>query len=100
MACQRGLEILKEMGVSDIWDTRYGAINGHLLCGTCRAGSNPNDSVLNRFCQSHEVPNLFVVDGSFMPTSGGVPATLTILANSFRVADFIKEQARTGACRA
>lgn len=57
--------------------------------GTCRAGNDPGTSVLNAWCQAHEVPNLFVVDGSFMPTSGAAPTTLTILANSFRVADHI-----------
>ena len=59
-----------------------------------RPGRAP--SVLNAFCQAHEVPNLFVVDGSFMPTSGGVPTTLTIVANSFRTADHIRDQARQG----
>ncbi len=52
---------------------------------------------MNEFCQSHEVANLFVVDGSFMPTSGGAPTTLTIAANSFRVADFVISNARSGA---
>ena len=52
---------------------------------------------MNPFCQTHDVRNLFVVDGSFMPTSGGVPSTLTILANSFRTAAYIQEQARHGA---
>jgi choline dehydrogenase-like flavoprotein len=52
--------------------------------------------VLDPFCRVHDVPNLYVVDGSFMPTSGGAPPTLTILANSFRVADHILERARRG----
>jgi len=38
------------------------------------------------------VPNLYVTDGSFLPSSGGVPITLTILANSFRVASHIAER--------
>jgi choline dehydrogenase-like flavoprotein len=42
------------------------------------------------------VPNLFVVDGSFMPTSGGAAPTLTILANSLRTADHIVDRARVG----
>jgi choline dehydrogenase-like flavoprotein len=36
------------------------------------------------------------VDGSFLPTSGGAPSTLSILANSFRTADYIVDRARTG----
>ncbi|HUB05758.1 MAG TPA: GMC family oxidoreductase [Myxococcales bacterium] len=55
--------------------------------GTCRMGKDPATSVLDKDCRSHEVDNLYVVDGSFLPSSGGIPLTLTIVANSFRVAD-------------
>ena len=57
---------------------------------------DPATSVLDPFCRSHEVDNLFVVDGSFMPTSGGVPSTLTIMANAFRVADHVVQRLRAG----
>jgi hypothetical protein len=53
--------------------------------------------VLDRYCRSHEVANLYVVDGSFMPTSGGVPSTITIMANAFRVADHPVQHLRSGA---
>jgi choline dehydrogenase-like flavoprotein len=43
------------------------------------------------------VKNLYVVDGSFMPTSGAVPVTLTIVANSFRVADGLVKRMKKGA---
>ena len=62
----------------------------NLQAGGCRFGNNPKTSVLNKNCQSHEVTNLFVTDGSFMPTGGSVPYTFTIYANSFRVADYLK----------
>lgn len=65
-----------------------------LQCGTCRFGTDPARSVLDRDCQAHDVPNLYVTDGSFMPTSGAVPNTLTILANAFRVADAIVARAK------
>ncbi len=68
-------------------DTTY-----HLQQGTCRFGTDPGSSVLDPFCQAHEVRNLYVTDGSFMPTSGGVPSTATIMANSLRVADRIRER--------
>jgi choline dehydrogenase-like flavoprotein len=55
--------------------------------GTCRFGKDPKTSVLDPFCRAHAVPNLYVVDGSFMPSSGGVPTTMTIMANAFRVAE-------------
>ena len=53
--------------------------------GTCRFGRDPATSVLDVDCRAHEVENLYVSDSSFMPTSGGVPPTLTIMANAFRV---------------
>jgi choline dehydrogenase-like flavoprotein len=59
-------------------------------------GNDPAHSVLDKHCKSHEVPNLYVVDGSFMPTSGGVATTLTIMANSFRVADHLVKQLKQG----
>ena len=62
--------------------------------GTCRMGNDPNKSVLNKWCQSHEVPNFWVCDGSVMPTNGGYNPTLTILANSYRVADYFVAQAK------
>lgn len=57
--------------------------------GTCRAGKDPENSVLNRDCRAHGLKNLYVVDGSFMPTSGGTNPSLTIAANALRVADII-----------
>jgi choline dehydrogenase-like flavoprotein len=58
--------------------------------GTIRFGTNPATSALNLNCQSHEVDNLFVVDGSFFPSSSAVNPTLTIIANAIRVADHLK----------
>ncbi len=84
------------MGAEQLTETSVGEISRNMVHGTCRAGCDKNTSVLNAFCQTHEVPNLFVVDGSFMPTSGGAPSTLTILANSFRTADYILAEARRG----
>jgi choline dehydrogenase-like flavoprotein len=91
-----GTEILAKMGVLSIENVSIASINRNLVHGTCRAGIDPSTSVLNAFCQSHQIRNLFVVDGSFMPSSGGVPSTLTILANSFRTAAFIEHQASKG----
>jgi choline dehydrogenase-like flavoprotein len=63
--------------------------------GTCRMGDDPSKSVVDRWCRSHEVPNLWVVDGSVMPTNGGYNPTLTILANAYRVADhFVRDAKR------
>jgi choline dehydrogenase-like flavoprotein len=62
--------------------------------GTCRMGSDPGASVVDRWCRSHEVPNLWVVDGSVFPTSGGYNPTLTILANAYRVADYFVAESK------
>jgi len=61
---------------------------GH-VCGTCRFGDDPRTSVLDRWNRAHGVDNLYVADGSFFPTSGGVNPALTIAANALRVADHL-----------
>jgi choline dehydrogenase-like flavoprotein len=60
----------------------------HIL-GGARFGADRGDSVLDPSCRAWEFDNLYVTDGSFMPTSGGGNPTLTIQANSFRVADIL-----------
>jgi len=93
---ERGLEVFASMGADVVRAEEVGETTPYLVHGTCRAGSNPAHSVVDKYCRAHEVPNLFVVDGSFMPTSGGAPPTLTILANSLRTADHILDSARSG----
>lgn len=61
----------------------------NLQAGGCRFGNNPKTSVLDKNCKVWDTENLYVADGSFMPTGGSVPYTYTIYANSFRVADAI-----------
>jgi len=61
---------------------------GH-QCGTCRFGDDPNTSVLNKYNRAHQLDNLYIVDASFLPTSGGTNPALTIAANALRVADYI-----------
>ena len=63
---------------------------GHPL-GTLRFGKDPTSSVLDPDCRAHDVENLYVADGSFMPTSMGVNPSLTIAANALRVADIIAD---------
>jgi len=64
--------------------------------GTCRMGDNPKTSVLNKWNQSHDVKNLFVVDGSSFVTGGSQNPTMTILALSMRASEFAAEQMRAG----
>jgi choline dehydrogenase-like flavoprotein len=60
--------------------------------GTIRFGRDPGSSALDRDCRAHEVDNLYVVDGSFFPSSGAVNPALTIMANALRVGDRILER--------
>ena len=66
---------------------------------TVRMGNDPETSVLNKYCQAHEVDNLFVVDGGPFPTATGANPTLSIMANAWRAAENIVRQrgARTAA---
>jgi choline dehydrogenase-like flavoprotein len=66
-------------------------------CGTCRFGTDPQTSVLDLNCRTHDIDNLYVVDGSFFPSNSGVNPTLTIIANAIRVAEHLK--ARLGVHR-
>jgi choline dehydrogenase-like flavoprotein len=58
-------------------------------CGTLRFGEDPTTSVLNLNCRTHDVDNLYVVDGSFFPSSAAVSPTLTIMANALRVGEHL-----------
>jgi choline dehydrogenase-like flavoprotein len=66
-------------------------IANHIL-GGARFGTDRNDSVLDPACRAWDFDNLYVTDGCFMPTSGGANPTLTIQANSFRVADILADR--------
>lgn len=64
--------------------------------GTCRMGDNPKTSVLNKWNQSHDVRNLFVVDGSSFVSAGSQNPTMTILALSLRASEYLAEQMSKG----
>ncbi|MBI5543702.1 MAG: GMC family oxidoreductase [Deltaproteobacteria bacterium] len=91
---EKGLDLFRAMkpAPKEVYSEFLGATTPHLQHGSCRFGDDPATSVLDRNCQAHEVKNLYVTDGSFMPTSGSVPATLTIVANSLRVAHHLRER--------
>ncbi len=60
--------------------------------GTIRFGDDPKTSVLDRNCKAHDVDNLYVVDGSFFPSSSAVNPALTIMANALRVGEHLLGQ--------
>jgi len=67
-------------------------LNVSHACGTCRFGADPDASVLDPWNRAHDVDNLYVVDSSCFPTSGGMNPSLTIAANALRVARAIGER--------
>jgi choline dehydrogenase-like flavoprotein len=92
------LRLLEAAGANERWSYPAGTSpwpQVHLL-GTCRMGDDPASSVVNRDHRTHEVPNLFLVDGSSFVTSGRGQPTMTIQALAFRAADRIIELAKRG----
>jgi choline dehydrogenase-like flavoprotein len=89
-------EIFHEAGAALFF--KESAMNGFASheTGTCRMGPDPKTSVLNAFNQSHDVPNLFVVDGSAFTTFPEKNPTLTIMALSMRAGRHIAELRRRG----
>ncbi len=85
-------KVLEEMGAKNIYSSVSSAPPQNLVAGGCRFGNDPKTSVLNKYCQAHDVPNLFVADAAFMPTGGSVPYTWTIYANALRVGDYMVQQ--------
>jgi choline dehydrogenase-like flavoprotein len=93
----RSEEILQAAGAMRYWrePVEPQRFHAHLL-GTCRMGDDPASSVVDRFHRSHDVPNLFICDGSSLVSSGRGQPTLTIQALAFRAAEHIAEFARRG----
>lgn len=90
-------DILEAAGAKRTWSQPAAAqSNGFHLLGTCRMGNDPAASVVDRWHRAHDVPNLFVCDGSSLVTSGRGQPTMTIQALAFRAAEHIAEAARKG----
>jgi choline dehydrogenase-like flavoprotein len=82
---ERAQEAHEASGAVETVITDWSQWGWHLL-GTCRMGDDPASSVVDRFGRAHDVPNLFIVDGSVFVTSGPQPPTATIAANAARCA--------------
>lgn len=87
----KNTEILEVAGASKIIPVNLEKITGNCCheMGTARMGNDPSKSVVDKWCQTHDVPNLYIFDGSFFPTSTGVNPTLTIMANAWRCTERI-----------
>ena len=78
--------VLHKAGYRGIFEQRFTIdMNSH-MCGTAVGGQDPATSVLDPWCRAHDVPNLFVVDSAFFPSSGAQNPALTIAAQALRVA--------------
>lgn len=84
-------EILEAAGATQVDRVYADRVTGNCSHqhGTTRMGNDPQTSVVDRNCRTHEVRNLFVVDGAPFPTATGANPTLTIMANAWRVAEHI-----------
>jgi choline dehydrogenase-like flavoprotein len=92
---ERSKELMDAAGAEKFWAHAVEPTNGgeHLL-GTARMGDDPATSVVDRYHRSHDVPNLFICDGSSFVTSGRGQPTMTIMALAFRAAEHIAAAAR------
>lgn len=94
----RARELLQAAGAAKVSAPQVARVSdggGQHLLGTCRMGSDPQTSVINADHRAHDVPNLFIVDGSSFVTSGRGQPTMTIQALAFRAADRIAHLAHT-----
>jgi choline dehydrogenase-like flavoprotein len=93
----RAVEVLGAAGAAEIWREPVvgGTVQAHLL-GTCRMGNDPAASVVDKYHRAHDVPNLFICDGSSFVSSGRGQPTMTIQALAFRAAEHITRFARNG----
>jgi choline dehydrogenase-like flavoprotein len=94
----RALDLARAVDATDVKvnaftdaDGNYAPPAWHLL-GTCRMGSDPESSVVNQWHQSWDVPNLFIIDGSVLPTGGAVNPTSTIGALAMRAATNLRDR--------
>ena len=88
-------ELLKAAGATHAWQipVQSQQFGVHLL-GTCRMGNDPKSSVVDKFNRTHDVKNLFLVDGSSFVTGGRGQPTMTIQALAFRAGDHIARFAK------
>jgi choline dehydrogenase-like flavoprotein len=90
---RRARQVLEAAGAQE---THFVPRYAHLV-GTARMGFSPADSVVDEWCRSWEVPNLFVCDGSVLPTQGSANPALTISALAARLADWLQRAIPSGA---
>ncbi len=88
--------VLRRIGFPFIFSQRIGVEGVAHQVGTARFGEDPAQSVLDPYCRAHALDNLFVVDGSFMPSIAAVNPSLTIMAQAQRVGEYLKARLAQG----
>jgi choline dehydrogenase-like flavoprotein len=97
---QAARQMLRRASYPIVLTQRMGIETNSHQCGTLRFGDDPSTSVLEPFCRSHDIPNLYVVDSSFFPSSTAVNPALTIAAQALRVADHLMVRGSSAASMA
>ena len=87
-------EVLKAAGARDVMVQPLARRAGWHLMGTARMGEHASNSVVDGFGRSHDVKNLFIIDGSIFVTAGAVNPTSTIQAMALYIADYFKKNSR------
>ena len=87
---QRGIRMMREAGYTFVFTETLGIETNSHQCGTARFGADPATSVLDPFCKSHDIENLYVMDSAFFPSSTAMNPALTICAQALRVADHLQ----------
>ena len=87
-------ELLVATGAGEIWEPEYRPGGSAHYLGTCRMGRDPRTSVVDTWGRSHDIPNLFIGDGSVFVTGAAVNPALTIMALATRTAEGIIERFR------
>ena len=95
---EQGVEMLKRAGAVNVVGFDQNAKGGMCIheMGTARMGHDPETSVLNRWNQAHDVPNLFVTDGASMTSTSCVNPSLTFMALTARAVDYAVKQLKAG----
>ncbi len=97
-AAETAAEILERAGATEISISRNLTVPGRIIheLGTARMGDDPKKSVLNKYNQTHDVPNVFVTDGAAFVGAANQNPTLTILALTIRASEYIVEEMKRG----
>jgi choline dehydrogenase-like flavoprotein len=87
-------QVMETAGATEVFASHQRRNAGWHLLGTARMGNDPATSVVDRWGRAHDVPNLFVIDGSIFTTGASINPTTTIQALALRTADYLKGEGR------